>query len=106
MILYNITISLDPSIDEVWLKWMRETHIPEILETGCFTEGRLSKINGVEDEGITYSIMYLSPSQELFNRYQEEFASDFFTKQTQLFNGKFGAFRTVLNVIEEFKYER
>jgi len=30
MILYNVTVSIDPEIAEEWLTWMREVHIPDV----------------------------------------------------------------------------
>jgi hypothetical protein len=36
MILYNITFNLSPDIEEDFLSWMKETHIPEVLATGKF----------------------------------------------------------------------
>ena len=44
MIIYNITIKVDWSIAEEWLKWMQEKHLPEILATGCFCKISTGKI--------------------------------------------------------------
>lgn len=106
MVLYNVTISLDPSIELDWLDWMRKSHIPEVLATKCFKEARLSRINAEEEGGVTYSVMYFSVSQDLYDQYKNEFALDLQKKHTEKYNGKFATFRTVLNVIEEFKYEQ
>jgi len=104
MILYNVTVSIDPGIQEDWTRWMREVHIPDVLATGCFLESRLSRIHGEEEGGVTFSVMYLSPSQEMYDKYQETFAPKLQADHNQKFGGKFAAFRTVLNVIEEFKH--
>ena len=57
MIIYNVTINIDESVHDKWLKWMRETHIPEVLETGKFLKAKMAKVL-VEEEmgGITYYI--------------------------------------------------
>jgi hypothetical protein len=102
MILYNVTVSLDPNIESEWLKWMRSKHIPDVLETGCFRESRLSRIHGEEDGGVTYSVMYLSPSQELMDLYQDKFAPALQKEHSAKYEGKFAAFRTFLTVVEEF----
>ena len=104
MILYNVTVSIDPSSHEEWTKWMREVHIPDVLATGCFLESRLSRIQGEEEGGMTFSVMYLSPSQELYDKYHAEFAPKLQADHARLFQGRFAAFRTILNVVEEFKY--
>ncbi len=36
MILYNVTVALDPAIETEWLAWMQQEHIPEVMATGCF----------------------------------------------------------------------
>jgi hypothetical protein len=103
MLLYNVTVCIDSNIYEDWIEWMKNTHIPEVLKTSCFSEARLSRVNGEEEGGFTFSIMYFASSQELYDRYQKEFAPALQKKHLEKFSGKFAAFRTVLNVIEEFK---
>jgi hypothetical protein len=34
MILYNVTVSVDPEIHDEWLAWMKSKHIPDVLATG------------------------------------------------------------------------
>mgnify|MGYP000571973404 CR=1 FL=1 len=103
MILYNVTVSLDVSVEEAWLKWMRQKHINDVLDTGCFNEARISRVNGEEEGGVTYAITYFSPEVELFNTYEKEHAPILQQEHTELFAGKYAAFRTILNVLEEFK---
>jgi hypothetical protein len=103
MILYNVTISIDPQVSSEWLEWMRSEHIPEVLATNCFTESRISRVNGEEEGGETYSVMYFAASKELYDEYNLKFAPELQHKHTKKFQGKFAAFRTVLDVIEEFK---
>jgi hypothetical protein len=103
MILYNVTVNIDANIHEDWMNWMRNEHIPEVLATKCFQEARLSRIQGEEEGGMTFSIMYLSPDQASYDLYQQEHAPLLQKKHTERYQGKFAAFRTVLTVVEEFK---
>lgn len=103
MILYNVTVSIDANIQDEWLGWMRSTHIPQVMETGCFLESRISRVNGEEEGGVTYAITYLAPSEEILTTYQNEHAPALQADHSAKFAGKFAAFRTTLNVIEEFK---
>lgn len=102
MIVYNVTVNIDADIHDEWLAWMRSTHIPQVVNTGCFIESKLSRINGEEDGGVTYSIMYVSPSKEKYEEYQELHAPKLQKEHTDKYQGKFAAFRTVLDVIEQF----
>ena len=54
MILYSITVSIDPIVAEEWLNWMRSVHIPEVMSTQCFTESRISKILIDDENDISY----------------------------------------------------
>ena len=61
MLLYNVTVSIDPQIEQEWLEWMRKNHIPDVMQTGCFLESRISRVHGEEQGGLTYAITYLAP---------------------------------------------
>lgn len=102
MILYNVTVSIDETVHDEWLNWMRTSHIPDVLKSGCFLESKLSRINGEEEGGVTYSVMYLAPSQEKYEEYQANHAPRLQKEHTEKYQGKFAAFRTILNVVEQF----
>lgn len=103
MILYNVTVSIDPSVEEDWLSWMRSTHIPDVMATGCFLESRICRVHGEEEGGLTYAIGYISPTQEKYDEYISQYASTLQEEHSSKFDGRFAAFRTILTVIEEFK---
>ena len=104
-ILYNVTVSIDSRSAEEWVAWMRSTHIPQVMATGCFMESRLSRVNGEEEGGATYAITYVSYGKEHLDRYMNEFAPLLQKDHAEKFNGKFAAFRTTLDVIEHFRHE-
>ena len=52
MILYNVTINIDATIQKEWLIWMKEIHIPKVMETGCFTENKVCRILAEEDSQL------------------------------------------------------
>jgi hypothetical protein len=103
MILYNVTVSIDPHIAEDWLTWMRSNHIPDVMATGCFIESRISRVHGEEEGGMTYAVMYLSPNQDKMDEYQKIHAPLLQKDHAARYQGKFAAFRTTLSLIEEFK---
>jgi len=103
MILYNVTVSVDPAISEEWLDWMRSKHIPDVMSTGCFIESRICKVHGQEEGECTFAITYLSPSQEKIEEYQKIHAPLLQKDHMERYSGRFAAFRTLLSVIDEFK---
>ena len=97
MILYNVTVSVDPEIHEEWLAWMKSKHIPDVLATGMFTENRLLRVLGTEEgEGCTYSVQYTAHSMDDYERYKAEFAPALQAEHTERYSNRFVAFRTLL----------
>lgn len=98
MIIYNVTINIEDDVHDRWLAWMKDTHIPQVMGTGLFIEHSFSKLlNRQEDEtGTTYVIQYIAVNMEQYNRYQAEFAPALQAETRKHFEGKFVAFRTLM----------
>ena len=103
MIIYNVTINIDDSVHDQWLNWLKTKHIGEVLATGCFFKAKLSKVL-VEEEmgGTTYSIQYAAESKEKLQEYYNTFAPKLREEGLRLFGDKMLAFRTELEVLNEF----
>lgn len=99
MIQYNVTVNIDPSVHEEWLQWMKEKHIPEVMSTGCFIENKICRLLGHDDQGITYSFQYLCNDMPTYEKYQREFAPALQKDHASRYEGKFVAFRTLLQVV-------
>lgn len=100
MIIYNVTVSIDADAHDAWLSWMRQEHIPRVLDTGCFTEGRLLKVLADDEGGITYAIQYTAPDMAAYERYRDEHAPRLQGEAHAAFGGRFHAFRTLLETID------
>ncbi len=103
MVIYNVTVSIDQAVEKDWLAYMQGTHIQEVIDTGCFVECRFSRVNGEEEGGCTYSVMYLAPDQQALDHYHATFAPALQQDHATRFQGRFAAFRTTLTVLESFK---
>ena len=99
MILYNVTINIEHDVHEEWLKWMREVHIPEVMQTGLFIENKICKLLVDEEQGITYSFQYTCKTLEDYKKYQTEHAPRLQADVKKKYEGKFVAFRTLLEVL-------
>lgn len=100
MIIYNVTVNIDTDVHDAWLDWMKSKHIPDVVGTGCFTEGKMFRILVEEQQGISYSIQYSAPSMGEVNRYLEKFAQGLREDAHKEFGGKFTAFRTLLEHVD------
>ena len=103
MYIYNVTINIEKSVKQDWLRWMQEKHIPEMLATGKFSEAKLSQVMVEEDQGITYSVQYTTDSKETLEKYYRENAEKLRQEGLTLFKEKFVAFRTELKIINHVK---
>lgn len=102
MIIYNVTVNIDDSAHDQWLLWIKE-HIPKVLATGKFKDAKLTKVL-IEEEmgGQTYSIQYRAHSRKALNAYYKEDANRLRASATKLFADKMLAFRTELEIIDEY----
>ncbi|MFI5149004.1 MAG: DUF4286 family protein [Bacteroidia bacterium] len=100
MIIYNVTVCIDHDVQTEWLKWMRETHIPDVMKTGCFIENKICKVLVDEDSGVTYSIQYTCNSMNELEEYRQKHAPGLQKDHNERFKDKFVAFRTLLEVLE------
>lgn len=100
MILYNVTINIDKEVEEEWLLWMKNIHIPNVMKTAMFLENKIYRIKADEPEGTSYSIQYFAKSMKEMDQYQNEFANDM---QTELM-GRYGkhlvSFQTLLESVD------
>ena len=101
MILYNITINIDYDCHLKWLKWMKDKHIPDVLNTGLFLNAKICRIHAEEQGGLSYSVQYLLKNKSDYENYQKSHAQRLQKEHNTKFGGKFVAFRTLLEVVYE-----
>ncbi len=101
MILYNVTVNIDDDVEQDWIGWMKETHIPEVMETGFFMDYRMMKMlsQGQDDTGSTYAIQYMAESLGHLETYLDTVAPKIQKKSIIRYGTKMAAFRTVLEEV-------
>jgi hypothetical protein len=101
MLLYNVTVTIELSVHEDWLHWMRQTHIPDVMSTGMFLSYRLNKMLGHEHEDAeVYTVQYLVKDMPHLVQYNNEFAPEMQAKVKERYDGKYVVFRTVMEVVD------
>ena len=101
MVLYNVTVSVDPASANDWVQYMMESHIPDVLRTGHFRDFRLCHVQGEAEGGVTFAVQYMAHSAEAFDTYQRDCAPAFQAEHQAKWGTKAVAFRTILPVIAE-----
>jgi hypothetical protein len=100
MIVYNTTVKIAPQIEEAWVDWQKNEHIPEVMATGLFGDYKFFHLlEQDEAEGITYVIQYFSPTIEHYKKYIEDFATLLGEKNFARWRDQFISFHTVMEIV-------
>jgi len=99
MIIYNVTIKIDTAIENDWVSWMKEKHIPNVMKTGFFVDHRICRVLLDEVDGSTFAIQYTCKNMKTLQQYQQEHAPRLQKEHTERYKNRFVAFRTLLEPI-------
>ncbi|MEJ7611405.1 MAG: DUF4286 family protein [Ferruginibacter sp.] len=101
MFIYNVTIKIQASIHKDWLAWLKEIHIPDVMQTGCFIRSLVVRLLETdESEGPTYAIQYTAETKSDYDRYIEKYAGEMRTRSFEKWGDKFIAFRSVMEIVD------
>lgn len=96
MILYSVTIHLQPAIEKDWLHWMQHVHIPDVLRTGCFLQCRIFKSLEPAGNEPVYVMQYHARTLDDYHRYRDHFAPALQKDHTDRYSGQFRGARSVM----------
>lgn len=100
MLLYNVTIGIDRDSEEEWLRYMRETHIQAVLNTGLFVGHKMYKVlHDQDDNTISYSVQYFAKTIEDVRQYLETFAPALIEEHRKKFHNRHVTFMTLLDEV-------
>lgn len=98
MIIYNVTLSINPELEKEVIKWLKEVHIPEVMETQLFISYKMFKIveDPIKREHNSYAVQYELANWENFQTYTDEHADRLRNETLQKYGENVLAFRTFL----------
>lgn len=101
MVIYSVSVRIKKEVEEEWLQWMKENHIPAVLSTKYFKNCEMYKvlIPEVEESVAMYKMKYFSDSFENYLEYQKNDASKLQAAHNDKYQGKFTASREVMEKI-------
>jgi hypothetical protein len=101
MLLYNVTLTLDLDIYKDWERWMRDTHIPDVMSTGMFLSYRICRLVGHDHaDAEIFTVQYLVKDMAHLERYQQEYATELQQQHRARYEGKYAAFRSLMEVVD------
>jgi hypothetical protein len=99
-IIYNVTTAVSHAVNQAWLQWMLDIHIPEVLGTGCFYKHQLVKILDTDEtEGITYAVQYYAKNQSAYQEYVTKYAGGFKQMIVEKWGEQVFSFKTIMAIL-------
>ncbi|MFA0961547.1 DUF4286 family protein [Roseivirga sp. BDSF3-8] len=100
MVIYNVTVSVNHDIHDDWMSYMKDTHIPDVMNTGTFTGHRFLRLVKQEPDGSTYCIQYFTDSLSKLQQYMATHGPRLQKDVTDRYGEKAMAFRTILESVD------
>ena len=106
MKIYNITFVIAKDTEQEGLQWIKEKHVQQVMETGCFSSARLSKVNtDIQPDAVNYSLQFFSESKDGVTQYINEHAPKIKHDIIKKFQQKILFFETELDYLGDFYFE-
>lgn len=100
MLIYNVTTGVDKAIEQEWLIWMQEVHIPEVMKTQMFVGHRMYRVLAAEEDAtVSYAIQYQAQSIHQIEHYLDKFAPSLREEVKKKFGERAVSFRTLLEEV-------
>lgn len=101
MFIYNVTTKVHWSINEQWVQWMKEIHIPAVIATSCFEKAQMARLLETDDtEGPTYAVQYFAPSMDAYREYLEVHATTLREESFKQWGNLFISFRSLMELVK------
>lgn len=98
--LYVVHISVDNDRNDEWFRYMRDEHLRDVLDTGCFHDVTMVRDPEADSQERTaYRMFYRAHSAAGYERYKAEHSARLQTDHTVRFGDAISAHRELLPII-------
>lgn len=100
MLIYNVTTGVDKHIEQEWVIWMKEVHIPDVMKTQMFVSSRMYRVLTASEDGtVSYATQYQAKSISQIEEYLDKHAPALREEAKKKFGDKAVSFRTLLEEV-------
>ncbi|HTJ12219.1 MAG TPA: DUF4286 family protein [Dinghuibacter sp.] len=100
MYIYNVTSLIDPAILQDWLSWMRDKHLPAVMDTGCFQRFQLVRLLDLDaSHGLTFAVQYYAQDRDACDHFANDYEPVLERESQRLWGEKCLSFKTLMEVM-------
>lgn len=99
MLLFNVTVIIEEASATDWLQWMKESHIPQLMDKECFVSYRLLKIVNSPNEGLSYSIQFIAEDKARHQTFLDSHEQLFIAEMYNRYPNKLVTFTTLMEFV-------
>jgi len=101
MLIYNITFLVSDKVHGTWLKWVRDEHIPFMLESTYFSHPQIARVvTGEKEDGTSFSVQYHVNDIRTLKQWNQKYSATFQQDCSEKFGQEVLFFTTVLELIQ------
>ena len=99
MLLYNVTVIIEEKVADHWCDWMKNNHIPQLMDSGCFQSHQMFRIIDSPNEGVSFSVQFTVGTERDYESFKNNFEQAFIGEMYAGYPDKLVAFSTVMEII-------
>lgn len=101
MLIFNATYLVSDKVHDTWLNWIREQHIPFMLDSNYFTHPQVARvITSDKQEGTSFSVQFRISDMRTLKEWNQKYSVIFQENCSQQFGTEVIFFTTVLEIID------
>ena len=101
MLIFNTTYLVSDKVHNIWLQWIREEHVPFMLESTYFSQPQVTRIiTSAEQDGTSFSVQFHVRDMSTLRRWNQEFNAAFKANCSEKFGTEVIFFTTVMEIID------
>jgi hypothetical protein len=101
MLIFNITFLVSDKVHSSWLKWVREEHIPFMLNSTYFIQPQVARvITSDKEDGTSFSVQFHINDMRTLKQWNQQYSTVFQQNCSQNFGSEVLFFTTVLELVE------
>jgi hypothetical protein len=95
----SITYAIEPKIEDEWLVFAKNNHIPALEQSYDFEHIRFTKVIPEEKMDTAFNLQLKFKNQEELNTYMKYHGNEIHQELLKAFNGKMAMFTTLLKEV-------